>query len=220
MEAIVILTKKFGLNFTGATIATQMLINEWCKYVKMVYVVTLNVGEYIKHDNLNVYPVKSHNAIIELIQKLALRYDKTVYYSDDHLGYLLHKAGKKYLHTYHGNWPDAKYISPVFFMKSFYFIHCYKETIGNATVVVNVSKYMEKFTKRYNENSILIRNGIFWRMDKKAAYKSNTYDCIMVGNVDNRKYKNLYPMATAARFSLSSGGVAVISFVSSLITMC
>ena len=97
------------------------------------------------------------------------------------------------IHTYHGNWPDARWVNAEFFIKSFYFMPLYKRTIRNAEAVANVSIYMENFTKRYNSKSILIRNGMDFKPCEADRCYPKTY--VMVGNIDTRKYKNAIRLA-------------------------
>src|SRR3712207_8803433 len=50
---LVVFTKYFGYNFTGATITTHELINEWKKYFKNITIITKNIGDYdIKDINI------------------------------------------------------------------------------------------------------------------------------------------------------------------------
>jgi len=189
---IVILTKKFGYNFTGATMATHMLIQEWCSndIVKNIYVLTLNTGKYNQQSKLQIVLCRNNHELKSRAQQFNGK--RTAYYSDDHLGYLL--SGLPYVHTYHGNWPDARYLNFEYFVKSFYFMNCYKKTIEKARYVVNVSYYMSKFTEKYNTNSVVIRNGVNDNNKNNEEKANNTRQnnkVVMIGNVDNRKYKKL-----------------------------
>ena len=187
---LIVLTKKWGRNFTGATLATQYFVNRWAPHFEAIYVFTLNIGESSPESNVVVHLCKSEIDICHKIKKLLnSTKDSFIGYSDDHLGFLLGKCGLPYLHTYHGNWPDAMRTDLTYFAKGFYFIPLYKQTLKNASKVVNVSQYMSKFTEKSNVNSVVIRNGI----DVKTAYtEGEALDkFLMVGNVDRRKYGKL-----------------------------
>ena len=106
-------------------------------------------------------------------------------------------CGVRYLHTYHGNWPDARKTDIVYFAKSFYFIPLYKKTIKNAFKVVNVSQYMLKFTDKSNSESVVIRNGIDTKIMASKGSKQKKF--LMVGNVDNRKYAKLIEVLTCLK---------------------
>ena len=189
MRKLVIVTKKFGGDFTGATLATQYFISNWKDEFDDISVFTLELGVYERNSGLVVNLKKNVNEIY----KALLEYKKQnsdyiiLGYSDDHIGYVLERAKINYVHTYHGNWPDARWINAEFFLKSFYFIPMYKKTITNASYVINVSEYMNNYTRKFNEKSKVIRNGI----DEKSSdgYKINEKSFIMVGNIDARKYR-------------------------------
>ena len=185
---IVILTKNFGYNFTGATVATHTLIQKWSEYdeVSGINVLTLNVGQYDSTSKLKVLKVNSNK---ELRQDAFQYKDKhTIFYSDDHLGYLL--KALPYVHTYHGNWPDARFINPEMFVKSFYFINRYGATLRNAAAIVNVSCYMKKFTDRYNRRSVVIRNGVSEHIQLSSRKKTGN-KVLMIGSLESRKYGQL-----------------------------
>lgn len=186
---IVILTKKYGKNYNGATLTTQYLVSKWHLSVENINVFTIETGEYDKFDNVSVVVEKNEIKLAELLKKHAKKHSDDIYYSDDHLGYILSRQNIKYYHTYHGNWPDARYSSIDFFFKSFYFMPLYVKTFKNAQCVINVSKYMTEYTRKYNDNYVVIRNG----MDIKHStnnHKKNQ-SVVLVGNVDKRKYLRL-----------------------------
>lgn len=190
---LIIITKKFGNNYTGATIATQNLIRNWILFFENIEVFCIDLGNYQKFSNLKVHHCKNQKEMINNIRRI--KDCNTIFYSDDHLGYILDREGKKYYHTYHGNWPDARKINFDFYIKSFYFIHMYKKTISGATNVINVSDYMSKFTNKYNTKCVTIRNGI--RRNKQLQNNDcikNSKKCMLIGNIDNRKYKKAIPV--------------------------
>lgn len=187
---IVILTKNFGYNFTGATVATHTLILKWSKYNEVfnITVLTLNVGRYDAIPKLKVVKVDSNKELRQMA--LQHRNGYTIFYSDDHLGYLLKDL--PYVHTYHGNWPDARFINAEMFFKSFYFINRYGATLRNATVIVNVSQYMMKFTDRFNKQSVVIRNGVSETEHVQIPNRERIGNkVLMIGSLESRKYCQL-----------------------------
>lgn len=208
------MTKKFGAEYTGATVATQNLIKYWKDAFRKIIVITLECGTYEKDDRIEVRRVRDNKEITSELRKVAAYKGTKSFYSDDHLGYLLHDIGAKYVHTYHGNWPDAKYTDLSFFIKSFYFIPCYAKTIKYANTVVNVSHYMEKFTDKYNKNSVVIHNGIQQRGGAGSEYIPSK-EFLMVGNVDKRKYGYLIkllqePSLKDAKFRIDIYGKVIV----------
>jgi len=189
MRKLIIVTKKWGRNFTGATLATQYFTERWIEHFDSVSVYTLLCGDAIKHQNLTVNQFKSEYELGRRLAHDAREIKSTkqyTCYSDDHLGFLFSLADLPYIHTYHGNWPEAKYISPEFYLKSFYFIPLYKWTIRRAKYIINVSEYMQRFTKKYNQKSIVIHNGIECKPQDDEVPADSCF--LMVGNVDQRKY--------------------------------
>lgn len=187
---LVVLTKQFG-NFTGATISTIELLKRVASNFDEVTVLTLK-SDGTRIDGVQVQVVDGY---VDLIKRLRTQ-KNAIGYSDDHLGFLFSFCNIKYVHTYHGNWPDARNLNLEMFIKSFYFIPLYKYTIRKANIVVNVSQYMkEKFVDSLNHSNKTIYNGV-----KKNGGKSPKDDLInefnnakrrylMVGNIDKRKYE-------------------------------
>lgn len=184
---LIVLTKQFG-NYTGATVSTIEILKRISKKFDTVEVITMKAMN-IDIPNVRIETVSSY---FDLIKELKLRRTKKkVYgYSDDHLGFLFSLAGISYVHTYHGNWPDARWMNSKMFFKSLFFIPMYKLTIKKAEHVVSVSKYMNnKFVKKNTKKSTIIYNGIK-QVKKSEPPSKDTQDIkfLMVGNVDSRKY--------------------------------
>lgn len=195
---LIILTKKFGYNYTGATVATHELLKYWKKEFDDITIITREVGKYDSNINLRLLEAKSTLQIIEILKKT--KDSDAVYYSDDHMGYLMKLCGIKYYHTYHGNWPDARRASIEFWLKSLFFIPTYKLTLRNAKLVINVSYYMEKYTRNFNKYTTVIRNGLGQRINSTLTNSTdfikevnpnddNKLNILMVGGIDKRKYK-------------------------------
>lgn len=189
---IVVFTKKFGYDFTGATVATCELVHRWAgdADVERIDVIAEITGHYDRGRRIHIHR-RGHRNPIPLIRHLMG--EGTVFYSDDHTGFLLGRCGAPYVHTYHGNWPDARYLNAEFFLKSFYFMPLYARTIRDAACVVNVSRYMKSFTDRYNRHSVVIRNGTAEGSAGSGRTESGTDTgrCMMLGGVDERKYGKL-----------------------------
>lgn len=185
---LVVVTKQFG-NYTGATVSTIQLLKKIARNFTNVTVITLRSDGTII-ENVDVVIVNSYLKLIEQLKKI-VEEQKPLGYSDDHLGFIFSFFGVKYIHTYHGNWPDARWLNTSMYLKSYYFIPLYKLTIKHASLVVNVSYYMKnKFVNKLNSNNVVIYNGIKQSQGKKIdAYKENN-KFLMVGNVDKRKYRN------------------------------
>ncbi|MBP5840468.1 glycosyltransferase family 4 protein [Lactiplantibacillus plantarum] len=181
---LVVLTKQFG-NYTGATISTIELLKRISSNFDSVLVLTLKTDGTII-DNVNVTVLNGYLKLIKSLKKQK----NVIGYSDDHLGFLFSLANINYVHTYHGNWPDARKLSFDMFIKSFYFMPLYKITIREAWKVISVSQYMQQhFVNLINKNNEVIYNGVRQKeiFEKKSDQNMNNY-FIMVGNIDKRKY--------------------------------
>lgn len=182
---LVVLTKQFG-NYTGATISTIELLKRINSNFENITVLTLKSdGTVIR--NVNVIVLSGYLNLINTLKKQR----NVIGYSDDHLGFLFSFANIQYVHTYHGNWPDARKLNFNMFLKSFYFIPLYKLTVKKASFVVSASKYMQKkFVDPINSNNKVIYNGIKQETDLKRKVKNqnNRNKFLMVGNIDKRKY--------------------------------
>ena len=64
---ILILTKNWGRNFTGATLATQYLVERWIDFDVFIDVYTLNIGECIQNERINVYKADSIRKLKKMI---------------------------------------------------------------------------------------------------------------------------------------------------------
>lgn len=193
---LIVLTKQFG-NYTGATVSTIEILKRISKRFDTVEVITMK-AQNINISNVKVIIVDNYFELIKILKtKKCMK--KVCGYSDDHLGFLFSLVGINYVHTYHGNWPDAKYLNVNMFLKSFVFIPLYALTIRNAKKVVSVSKYMDRnFVKKHSSNSVVIYNGIkksnFGLINSTKNRENSHSRFIMVGNIDFRKYKEALPI--------------------------
>lgn len=189
---IVVLTKYFGLNYTGATAATQHLISLWQENVASIDVVTLHVGDCLDFDKDTV-TVERFSNISALNRRLNELGRADLYYSDDHLGTML-RGLHPFVHTYHGNWPAARWQSPKTFAQSLYFMPRYERIFKSCDTVVNVSSKGRVYTDKFARNSTVIHNGI---MDLPVCVRNDSAGTriLAVGSVCRRKYEHLIPVA-------------------------
>ncbi|MBL3654836.1 glycosyltransferase family 4 protein [Fulvivirga sediminis] len=190
-SGLVVFTKNFGSNFTGATVATYNLVQEFLGEFKEVIVICKNVGNSISDERLKIKVFSTLNEARRHLVKLPPDY---VYLSDDHFGYILKMAGREYYHVYHGSWPDAMFLSLRMFVYGLYFLPQYILTLVFAKLIFNVSYYMDKFTRKFNSNTTVIRNGmrhasVSRETEKNLMVKKGKLKIIMVGTIDNLKFR-------------------------------
>ncbi|MCD7136832.1 glycosyltransferase [Limosilactobacillus balticus] len=184
---LIVLTKQFG-TYTGATVSTIEILKRIAKDFESVTVITMK-SEKVNIKNVKILVVPSYKDLISEVRKRK-NIQNSIGYSDDHLGFLFSFFNIDYIHTYHGNWPDARWMNSKMFFKSLFFISMYKLTIKKAEHVVSVSNYMNnKFVKKNTKKSTVIYNGIK-QVKKSEPPSKDTQDIkfLMVGNVDSRKY--------------------------------
>lgn len=188
-KKMLVITKQYG-DYTGATVSTQKIIQK-ASEVYDVTVVTLRKSNYLNIENVHIKVLQNVFSIVKFANNFSKNNSDVVGYSDDHLGIIFKLIHISYIHTYHGNWPQVRWVSLSFFMKSFIFIPLYKATIRNADYLVNVSNYMGvSFSNKYNKKNKVIYNGVNHVGENKPSI-ANKSRFIMVGNVDKRKYGNL-----------------------------
>lgn len=186
---IMILTKNYGKGFTGATTSTFNLIDKWTQHGVNITVVTMNiVGP--QNNNINIIKLDKLSSLVHFISKN----NNKMWYSDDHFGVFLALNKCHYIHTYHGNWPNALLGNGlIFFIKGLLLMFLYMISIKKAFCCGTVSQQALTFVKKYNDKSLVIRNGLNIvprEISQKITFKKPLH-IIMVGNIDHRKYNNL-----------------------------
>lgn len=192
---LLILTKRFGQTYTGATKSTYKLAEHWSNKGHEVCVLAKEVDD----SELVKFNVEKWTSKIDLMKKISQHNNPNVIgYSDDHLGFFLGLKGIRYTHTYHGNWPDAMYLNGAMgFIKGMWFIPQYAGTFLLADNVVNVSRYMYRFTRRFSKKLLILRNGLdrpVKKMFGQTTIRNNKFKIVMVGGVDYRKFGKLHDL--------------------------
>lgn len=190
---ICVLTKYYGQNYTGATTSTYNLIENWINLgVEVVVITSKIVGKTNKQ--AKVLEAKGNINLLTALKRIKMTNKKIWGYSDDHLGFLFSVFNISYIHTYHGNWPQAMFHTGfIGIMKGAWFIPQYGLTLKKCELVGCVSKFSTIFIKKFNSNFQLIRNGVNVEPipKKETLILDKKLKIIMVGGVDNRKYESL-----------------------------
>ena len=116
---ICVFTKNYGRGFTGAMTSTYELIDRWTEENNNVTVITMNV---VGKTNSKIKILKKNN-IFDMFRTV-MKEKKThkIWYSDDHLGFLLAILNVNYVHTYHASWPKSLFKNGfIFFIKGLIF---------------------------------------------------------------------------------------------------
>ncbi|HJC99926.1 MAG TPA: glycosyltransferase family 4 protein [Candidatus Dwaynia gallinarum] len=206
---ICVFTKNYGRGFTGAMTSTYELIDRWTEENNNVTVITMNV---VGKTNSKIKILKKNN-IFDMFRTV-MKEKKThkIWYSDDHLGFLLAILNVNYVHTYHASWPKSLFKNGfIFFIKGLILTFLYILTIKNANFVGTVSYFALNFVKKINKKAVVIRNGIYPTPSiiKKRITFSSPVKIIMVGNVDRQKYKYLNELLPDPQISIDIYGKIV-----------
>jgi glycosyltransferase involved in cell wall biosynthesis len=188
---IVIFSKNFGPSYTGATKHTFYLFQHLALRNDVVVICKNCAG--FDESGVTVHRYKNIVSAIVLLLKLAPRGTKV--YNDDHMSYLLALLRRKYVFTYHGNWPDLMFLSWTYFLKGLYFIPMYVLGLIGASKVIHVSGYMSCKWKRFNHSSAIIYNATYNGFAPLHPVSlSLPLDVLCLGNVIIRKYERLLKM--------------------------
>lgn len=191
---IIVLTKNYGRGFTGATSATVALIDQWLRNPDVQVIVCTqfvvgpqNAGVAVKH-------CASKRRLLQTLSHLQQLPGLLVGYSDDHLGYLLRLAKIPYLHTYHGNWPDALWQTGASgLLKGAWLMPQYVVTLLNSQWAVSVSRHAYQAIHRLAPTTVWY-NGVTVTTHPVAQTRwlqGPQLRLLMVGGVDRRKYGRL-----------------------------
>ncbi len=196
-SVLIVATKNFGLDFTGATFATQMLLERWVRSFSRVAVVAMAAGEVSEKvaqaGNVEVRVRGSAPAFCAAVRALCRENPGAVLYSDDHMLGVLGPTGVRTVHTYHGNWPDIRRSSAEMLLKSLVFMPLYERAFRACDCAVTVSRYMQGYVARTAPRVELIRNGMGRRRAEDAGGGPRE-NILMVGTVDRRKYAEAVPV--------------------------
>lgn len=191
---ILVLTKNYGRGYTGATSATYALIDQWTSEPDVTVAVATRhvVGPTNAGVTVRQYP--SFKQLCTALAATKAAHPDCVGYSDDHLGYLFARVRIPYLHTYHGNWPDAFWQTGWHgVLAGAWLMPQYFATLKAAAQAVSVSRHMQRIVKWVTPVQV-IYNGVATRPRpcvQLRHLKGPHLRILMVGGVDARKYRQL-----------------------------
>lgn len=183
---LVILTTHFGTNFSGGSTATCEIFSRLENQFEEIIVVGTQLGD---HSFKSVRFIK-YNSWIHAIRILKQSEHNTVFYGDFYNSFLFILAKVPFVFTYHDNWPELGYNGLKNRLKSFFYTNIYNIIFKSAKRTITVSKYKLDYIKRYTSRTALIYNGYHASKIKSTNATSQFVNkIIMVGNIDNRKYR-------------------------------
>lgn len=163
----------------------------FCKTRKVVVICKNHKG--VDEEKFEIHQFNNGRQALKLLNQYANH--ESIIYNDDHLAYLLWLSRRKYIITYHGNWPDLLFASASYFFKGLYFIPMYMAGLLGAKEVIHVSRYMLTKWRFLNHKSKLIYNATFKDSPEvESVTLPRETSMLCLGNVITRKYANLLEM--------------------------
>ncbi|MDN5212024.1 glycosyltransferase family 4 protein [Fulvivirgaceae bacterium BMA12] len=188
-KSLVILTDRFGLNFSGGAIATCRVFEPIQHDFKEIIVVAKQIGQH-HFTNLKHLRYRHLPAALKHIRNLRKKTD-LIYYGDFYMAYYYILAGVPFYFTYHDNWPAQKKLNFTAYIRSFFYIPIYQWIFKRAAGLINVSQYTYNYNASWNHRNFLIRNGINAGISKaqyRPIVRGQLVKIIMLGNIDTRKF--------------------------------
>ena len=187
-KKLVILTDRLGLNYSGGSIATCRIFEQMQDEFGEIIVIAREVG---KHNFLNLKHLKYRQILGALKHIRNLKKNDVIYYGDFYMAYYFILAGVPFYFTYHDNWPAQKRLSPINYIKSFFYTPVYRWIFRKASALINVSHFTYRYNAAINKNNFIIRNGINTVVHKnmqKDIMPGQLVKIIMLGNIEERKF--------------------------------
>ena len=188
-KSLVILTDRFGLNFSGGAIATCRIFEPIQHDFKEIIVIAKQIGQH-HFSNLKYLRYRHLPEALKHIGSLKKKND-LIYYGDFYMAYYFILARVPFYFTYHDNWPAQKKLNFTSYLKSFFYIPIYQWIFKKAVGLINVSQYTFNYNAFRKHENFLIRNGINAGISKKQYQPiapGQLVRIIMLGNIDERKF--------------------------------
>ena len=189
IKTLVILTTHFGTNFSGGSTATCEIFSRLEKNFKEVIVVCNKLGQH-SFSSAKFVNYSSWTDAMNIVK--SLNSEHTIFYGDFYNAIIFVLLKIPFFFTYHDNWPELRTTSIQNGFRSLYYTNIYKQIFRNASTVFTVSAFKAEFIGKYTKQVRLIRNG--FNITKRPAIVKERRDIIMVGTVDDRKYRLAIPL--------------------------
>jgi glycosyltransferase involved in cell wall biosynthesis len=196
---ILVVSKYYGL-INGASKCTYELIAQWHSKVERIDVVCAKKWyrpeKLLKSNNIFFHPLDNFLPI-QVRQKCKSLVNKnTIIYSGDDYGIYASIKAVPYVLTYHGNWPQALKVSPLYFIKGMFHIPMYILNFKFADQVVCPNPFPLSWICKFTSRVTMIRYGI--SLVSHNVKPQLHHPCLVtVGRMDDRKGKLLVDVINA-----------------------
>ncbi len=188
-KKLVILTTHFGTNFSGGSTATCEIFSRIERNFDEVIVVGNELGQN-PFNSINFLNYNSWWQALKILRDIDT--EDTVFYGDFYNSILYVWLNIPFYFTYHDNWPEIETTSIRNRIRSLFYTNVYKQIFKNAITVFTVSDFKSLFVKKCNEQVHLVRNG--FNRANGLEFRDEQIRILMVGNIDNRKYRLALPL--------------------------
>ena len=189
IKTLVILTTHFGTNFSGGSTATCEIFSRIEGNFKEVIVIGNKLGKH-PFSSVKFINYSSWGNALNIIK--GLENEHTIFYGDFYNAIFFVWLKIPFYFTYHDNWPELGTTSVQNSYRSLYYSSIYKQIFQHARAIFTVSSFKAAFIGKYTKQVHLIRNG--FSMSEKITQKEDRKDIIMVGTIDDRKYRLAIPL--------------------------
>ncbi len=183
---LVILTTHFGTNFSGGSTATCEIFSRIEQEFEEIFVIGTQLGNH-PFKALQFLRYKNWFHAVQLIK--SLNQSGTIFYGDFYNSFLYAMARVPYYFTYHDNWPELGKLSLKNKVLGTYYWFFYLLIFSTAKLVITVSRFKEETIQKFVKNLVVIRNGVNKTNHCLGSKAINPTRLLMVGTVENRKYK-------------------------------
>lgn len=186
---LIVLTTHFGTNFSGGSTATCEIVKRLQHHFSTVTVIGRELGEHDIH-NLEFERYHQLRDIPQRVNQLSKQL--SVVYGDFFNSVALARSDIPFYFTYHDNWPELGQTSVNMRLKGLYYWRAYRTIFGQAKHVFTVSTAKHEELKQYTNNLSMVRNGLGQYPNSegfKDEIRLTTRKVLMVGNIDQRKYR-------------------------------
>ena len=185
-QKLVILTTSFGTNFSGGALATCEVFSRIQDQFSQIIVLGSAIGDH-SFRNLKFIKVTSWTQSYLTIKRL--KDETTIFYGDFYNAFLLGLANVPFVFTYHDNWPELAKMNWRSRTQGIFYNNIYAFVFRKATVLITVSDFKRKFLEKFSNSALVIANGFNQVREKPIAKITDKPRILMVGNIDERKYK-------------------------------
>lgn len=184
---IIILTTKFGTNFSGGATSTCEIFHRIQDQFEKIIVIGTQLGEH-SISNIEFRKTSSFLQMYRAIRQFDP--NQHLFYGDFYNSVLLALANVRFVFTYHDNWPELGKLDLNHWFQSQFYSTVYQYIFRKALRVVTVSQFKKNYLKQYSSSVSVIPNGFYRKFGHSSVREADgTGRVLMVGNIDSRKYK-------------------------------